>query len=145
MVGLLKRFARDRCFMIASMMLLVGVCAGCGSRASVGQVQGKVTLDGSPLAAGAIATVPDAGRGAHGAIENGVFELGTFGENDGALIGTHKVAVVAYEQAKNAGPESPTGKLLVPQRYTNPETSGLTIEVKAGEVNTPTLNLTSQQ
>jgi hypothetical protein len=31
----------------------------------------------------------------------------------------------------------------VPQRYVSPDTSGLTIEVKAGEENAPVLELTS--
>ena len=51
--------------------------------------------------------------------------------------------VVAYDRAANAGPESGNGKLLVPQRYVNPESSGLKIDVKAGEENTPTLKLTT--
>jgi hypothetical protein len=119
-------------------------CAGCGSKSSLARVRGKVLLDDKPLAAGSIVTIPESGRGAHGAIADGEFELGTFGNNDGALPGVHKVAVVAYESAAGQGAESGTGKLLVPQHYTSPESSGLTIEVKAGEVNEPTLKLTSQ-
>jgi hypothetical protein len=119
------------------------VCAGCGAKSSVAQVHGKVELDGKPLQSGAVSTIPLAGRGAHGAIRDGSFELGTFGQNDGALIGTHKVAVIAYEPTPGKGPEAGPGKLLVPQRYANADTSGLEIEVKAGETNTPTLKLTS--
>jgi hypothetical protein len=89
-------------------------------------------------------TLPPAGRGANGPIAaDGSFELRTFAKNDGALVGTHKVAVVTYAPTGKSGPEAGLGKLLVPDRYINPETSGLTIEVKAGEVNTPTLELTS--
>jgi hypothetical protein len=102
-----------------------------------------VLLDDKPLASGSVVTLPQSGRGAKGAIANGEFELSTFGNRDGALIGTHKVAVVANEPSKGIDAEAAPGKLLVPQRYTNPETSKLTIEVKSGEVNTPTLTLTS--
>jgi hypothetical protein len=107
------------------------------------QVHGKVTLDGKPLADGAVVTKPESGRGAQGFIRNGEFELGTKGKNDGASIGTHAVAVIAQEKPANAGPESKAGQLLVPERYTNPDTSGLTIDVQAGD-NTPTLELTSK-
>ncbi len=90
-------------------------------------------------------TLPPSGRGANGVIApDGSFELRTFGRNDGALIGTHKVGVVSYASSGKTGPEAGQGKLLVPERYTNPETSGLTIDVKAGQTNTPTLKLTSQ-
>jgi hypothetical protein len=91
-----------------------------------------------------IATLPAAGRGASAKIQSdGTFELSTEGKKDGATIGTHKVSVVAYDAPANAGPEAGAGKLLVPQRYTNPDSSGLTIEVKAGETNAPELKLTS--
>jgi hypothetical protein len=105
-------------------------------------VRGKVTLDGQPLAAGAIVTRPKAGRGAQGVIRNGEFMLGTMGSDDGASIGTHQVGVVAQEKPQGAGPEAKPGKLLVPERYTNPDTSELMIEVKPGN-NTPTLELKS--
>lgn len=115
---------------------------GCGAnKSTVAQVHGKVVLDGKPLANGTIVTRPQAGRGSQGVISNGEFELGTFGRDDGALIGTHAVAIVAEEKGEG-GPEGKTGKLLVPQRYTNPDTSGLTIEVVSGD-NRPELKLTS--
>jgi hypothetical protein len=124
-------------------ILIAIACSGCGSKSPVARVRGKVLLDDKPLAMGSVVTLPRAGRGATGAINDGEFELSTFGTGDGALIGTHKVAVVANEPSNSTDAEAPPGKLLVPQRYTNPATSGLTIEVKAGEVNTPTLKLTS--
>ena len=94
-------------------------------------VKGKVLLDGRPLTTGNVGTIPTAGRGAHGDIQaDGTFELFTYSKNDGALLGKHKVGVVAYDSTGHKGPESPYGKLLVPQRYTNPETSGFTIDVQ---------------
>ena len=107
-------------------------------------VNGKVLLNGQPMSAGSVGTVPAAGRGAHGDIQpDGTFELHTFAQHDGALIGPHKVAVTAYDASAGKGPESEYGKLLVPKRYTNYEISGLTIDVKADEPNTPTLELKS--
>jgi hypothetical protein len=142
MLTQLFRVDRRRYCWTTSIVLFVIACAGCGKKSTVAAVRGKVLLDDQPLTAGAIMTLPKGGRGAQGAIHNGEFELGTFAKNDGALIGTHQVAIVAYEGGLGRGPEAKLGKLLVPQRYTNPETSGLTIEVEPGE-NTPTLKLTS--
>ncbi len=107
-------------------------------------VKGKVTLNGQPIKSGNIMTLPsNGGRGAAAPIgPDGSFELKT-GTDMGALIGTHKVAVVAYEGTGKSGPEAGVGKLLVPDRYINPETSDLSIDVKAGEANSPTLDLKS--
>jgi hypothetical protein len=105
-------------------------------------VHGKATLDGQPIAFGTVVTMPDNGRGAQGVIKNGEFQLGTNAASDGALVGIHKVAVIAQEPSQG-GPEGKPGKLLVPEKYTNPTSSGLTIEVKSGETNTPTLELKS--
>jgi hypothetical protein len=58
-------------------------------------------------------------------------------------VGEHKVAVVAYERPASAGPESGNGKLLVPQQYTNPESSGLTLDVPPGGKDDVEINLTS--
>ena len=72
---------------------------------------------------------------------NGAFTLSS-GREPGALVGTHQVAVVAYEGAASSSPEAPQGKLLTPQRYATAATSGLSLDVTSGE-NTPTLELTS--
>jgi hypothetical protein len=115
---------------------------GCGQKSSLGTVRGTVTLDGKPLPSGNIVTLPDAGRGARGVIHDGQFELGTEATSDGVVIGTHRVAISANEPGSGSGPEATAGKSLVPIRYSNPSTSGLTVEVKAGN-NTPELKLTS--
>lgn len=123
----------------------VVVVIGCGRPGStVAPVNGRVLLDGQPLTQGRVVTAPSAGRGASGVIQpDGSFELRTSDGLIGALIGTHKVAVVAYEGTGASGPEANYGKLLVPQRYVTPETSGLEIEVKADGDNAPVLKLTS--
>jgi hypothetical protein len=100
----------------------------------MGRVHGTVTIDGKPLASGSVVTLPNSGRGARGLITNGEFDLGTSGTTDGAIVGKHKFAVSAQEQ-QQGGPEGPAGKLLVPERYTNPETSGFTFDVKPGDNN----------
>jgi len=119
---------------------------GCGSgHPAVAPVKGKVLLDGQPLHTGSVNTLRGAGRGAHGEIKSdGTFVLRTFAKSDGALLGTHKVAVAAYDGTGPKTPETPYGKLLVPQRYTNPETSNLSIEVDSGGTDSVVLELTTK-
>lgn len=127
-------------------LVLTSVCAGCGpKRPTTAPVKGKVLLDGRPLTTGNVGTFPTAGRGAHGDIQpDGTFELHTYSKNDGALLGKHKVGVVAYDTSGPKGPESPYGKLLVPQVYTNPETSGFTIDVQPGGIDDVVLEMTTK-
>jgi hypothetical protein len=121
---------------------------GCSQDEKLGIVHGTVQLDGKPLKNGTVRFVPAAGRAATGKIgSDGTYTLGTFGESDGAVIGAHKVAVVAYEAGTDARPpyETPNekSKTLVPQRYMAVGTSGLTFEVKPGE-NQADFNLSSR-
>jgi hypothetical protein len=137
-----ERSTTISCFCTIALSVVPLAFMGCGNnKSSVGTVHGKVMLNDKPLANGTIVTRPNAGRGSQGIISNGEFELGTFSRNDGALIGTHQVAIIA-EEKRDSGAEAKAGKLLIPQRYTNPDTSGLAIEVKPGD-NTPELILTS--
>ncbi len=126
----------------AAIMLPV---AGCGpSRPTTIPVSGAVTLDGKPAAGAQVMLVPeDGGRPAEGTTDDsGRFTLGTFEAGDGALPGRHAVTVVARRiSGVNAdadgleGDVAPGGvkvQWLVPERYSNPKTSGLTAEVAKG-------------
>src|SRR5436190_1962139 len=115
---------------LAFATLLLFNSPGCGAKSDTGIVHGKVMLDGKPLTSGTVMTLPPAGRGAAGVIQDGDFDLKTNGK-EGAVAGTHKVGVSANEQPQGAGPEAPAGKSLIPDKYTNPNSSGLTIDVKA--------------
>ena len=117
---------------------LFGIVGCGGSDSNLGKVEGVVLLNGKPVPSGKVVFQPAAGRGAVGVIQpDGTFTMGTYGDTDGAVIGEHKVAIVAYEAAKVGRPD-PTAprapvKALVPERYLAPGTSGLTFEVKAGD------------
>lgn len=131
---------------IASLMSMLFACIGCGpGLPPTAPVKGKVLLNGQPLTTGRVITVPEAGRGANGIIQpDGSFELSTYGDRDGAAIGKNKVGIVAYEDTGRHGPEAGYGRLLVPERYANPETSQLTINVKVDQENVVELNLTTK-
>ncbi len=110
---------------------------GCGGDSKLGRVDGIVRVGGKPLTSGKVVFQPAAGRGAMGQIgADGTFTLGTFGESDGALLGAHKVAIIAYEGATQGRPD-PTAqrtsaKPAVPAKYLALGTSDLTYEVKPG-------------
>jgi hypothetical protein len=117
---------------------LLLVLLGCGQESKLGRVHGVVRLDGNPLSSGTVRFVPEAGRAAEGQIQSdGSFTLGTYGSSDGALIGPHKVAIIAYEASGDGRPayamRGQSSKALVPQRYMSTGTSGLTFDVKPGE------------
>ncbi len=122
--------------------------SGCGGADSkLGRVDGVVRLNGKPISAGTVEFLPAAGRAAHGKIQSdGTFTLGTYGDADGALLGMHKVAVVAYHPGKVGRPDpavrSTSLKPLVPERYLAAGTSNLTFEVKPGD-NHAELDLTT--
>ena len=129
--------------------VLLLICAayltGCGSgRVAVAPVKGTVTLDGKPLANGTIAFESTGQRPATGRIEKGeIVEVTTYQTGDGAPLGKHQVAVWASEEAASAVTANPgegkiganymSGKSLVPAMYNDPNTSGLTAEIKRGE------------
>jgi hypothetical protein len=139
--------ANNRCGGVHTVIAALGAVAvlcGCGGGLDLVPVQGKVTLDGKPLTKGHVLTQPAAGRGSNGNIQSdGTFTLSS-GREAGALVGTHAVAVVAYENETALGAESDFGKLLVPKKYTNFQTSMLSIEVKADDDNEPVLELVSR-
>lgn len=105
---------------------VLGTCCGCGDgRPARVPVAGTVLIDGAPLRHGFIQVIPANGRVAQASIDSdGKFILSTFGDNDGCLPGTHKVAVIGLE---TKGPSSQMWH--APKKYMNPDTSDLTVTV----------------
>ena len=105
-------------------------------------VQGTVIYNGKPLPYGTVSFQPEAGLPAIGTIQSdGSFTLTTYSTGDGAIIGSHKVAVIATEADAGTAPpidpnaEMPAPKFVIPAKYTSYSTSGLTAEVMEGEQN----------
>jgi hypothetical protein len=118
---------------VFSLMLVVG-CGPKGDMATA-PVKGKVTYNGAPLPSGTVMFVPEQGPAATGEIRpDGTYSLGTYGTNDGAVLGNHKVSITAIADMGDMLPEaqSPTPPPLVPQKYLSHESSGLVVEVKSG-------------
>lgn len=140
-----------RSMLLGSWGLLLLVAGGCGSGNTTIPVEGVVTLDGQPLEGAAVNFVPDPkGRPAHGETDAaGKFQLSTFAPGDGAIPGVHKVGVSKIEKPVGAPGLTPDGKpqlsgpptglgpppmpkALVPAKYLNPSTSGITVTVEKG-------------
>lgn len=118
--------------------------AGCGpSRPATVRVEGTVTLDGQPVEGAAVQFIPASGSPAHGLTDAaGRFTLTTFDDGDGAMPGQHRITVqknkvtgaAADEHGLETGvPTSPPAiEWLIPEKYSQPDTSGLTAEVQRG-------------
>jgi hypothetical protein len=116
--------------------LCCGVCWGCGTAGSgtmppLIPVKGKVTYKGSPVTKGTIKFQPDGyGRPATAKLQpDGTFVLGTNKEGDGVVAGHHQVSI------KDTG--SHPAKELIPKKYTQRNTSGLTADVDAERTEFP--------
>jgi hypothetical protein len=119
---------RVRLAALALVCMLLAASAGCGtsSGAFTGAtvpVKGTVTYKGKALTQGEVVFEPESGgREAHGTIQpDGSFELTTYGPGDGAVIGTHRVAVTGTAR-----------KVNVPARYRNVSASKVEVEVSEG-------------
>jgi len=120
--------------------LAAAVAIGCTKKGGLATapVSGKVTYRGKAVPTGTVMFVPSEGPAATGEIgTDGTYKLTTCHPDDGAVIGKHKVTITALQGMGDALPEqrSPTPPPLIPAKYLNDETSGLTAEVKAGTKN----------
>lgn len=124
---------RSRVWWRWAMVAACLVAVGCGRRIALVPAEGRVTLDGKPLEFGAVMVQPTAGPAAQGKINSdGTFRLGTFKPDDGAIPGPATVRVMCRKDITQPGGERAYGPSLVPDRYTRFDTSGLTVEIKAG-------------
>jgi hypothetical protein len=133
--------SRLRLALLVVALLVVGGC-GRSDRPPLGKVSGVVKLDGTPVPNASVMFTPIAGgRPASGTTDAaGRFSLTTFDQGDGALIGEHRVTVICVETtglpqtsdglSGEIGPEGIQEKWITPQKYSLPETSGLTQTVE---------------
>lgn len=114
-------------------LLCLGL-VGCGARGpKLVPVEGKVTLGDKPVTNGTVILYPDLARGnqspeePRGEIDaQGNFKV-TTGARTGAAPGAYKVAVTAAEKIDPNNPYFT--KWLVPEKYIDFRTSGLSFEV----------------
>jgi len=116
---------RAICNLVVCIGLVVSLTA-CGGGASdtptLGQVTGKVTLDGAPLADAFVTFMPEKVRASAATTDSeGKYELIYIRNEKGASIGNHKVTVRKLKDEKET----------IPKKYSGDDTE-LTADVKAG-------------
>ncbi|QEG32909.1 hypothetical protein [Bythopirellula goksoeyrii] len=115
---------------------LAATLTGCDHGPQVVPVEGTVYYNDEPLPFGSVMFQPQMGQPAGARLnEDGTFELSTFSEFDGAIVGQHKVKVTCYasqspqiENKKSVG-EQTLGPSLIPEKYTYSDQSGLSVEI----------------
>jgi hypothetical protein len=127
--------------LIAAMALV-----GCGEAQPTGDIvqvvpaSGVLTLKGKPLAWYQVAAYPQDNRPAMGVTDaEGRFRLGTNMADDGAVVGSHRVAVT-FVGPPNTNPNEgitefsppPVPKEKMARKYASADTSGLTIVIPEG-------------
>ncbi len=125
-----------RCLTLCALLFAVAVVAtGCGNP----KVVGKVTFaDGSPLTQGTVNFTDDKILCKGTIKKDGTFEMRTLKPGDGVPPGTYKVYLTEttrFGDAIESTSLDATSAMHetvddVPPKYSNPEQSGLTIEVK---------------
>ncbi|WP_422926626.1 hypothetical protein [Singulisphaera sp. PoT] len=147
----MRKFVRISTTAIATILTLTGSIAltGCGSDDGIGKrfpVSGTVKYKGQPLKTGSINFIPDdpqTARPASGTLDDeGNYSLTTQNPGDGAMGGSYKVSVTAYEMDKTKTASPPRGgsadqvvvakargKSLIPIKYSGTQTSNLSATV----------------
>jgi hypothetical protein len=123
--SLMWQFVRTSFLAIAA---AVAVASGCGDgRPARVPVSGQVLIDGEPLQFGSVRFVPAGGRASYGELDkDGRFKLTCYGENDGVVLGKHRVEVAAGEPIG-----STKMKWHAPKKYANFASSPLEQEINA--------------
>ena len=136
-----RSFAKHSRWLAWLLIIVALPLVGCGSnsnRPKTAMVRGKVTYDGKPLELGSLLFIPKAGGPpAQGNIaSDGTYQLGTFTETDGAVVGEFQVIISAWTQPKG-GPGLPEDAIrgdagpisLIPEIYGDITKSGLSATV----------------
>jgi hypothetical protein len=114
----------------AGLLGLVLFLAGCSSGPATGQLTGKVLFDGKPVSAGSVKCVDALGKVHNMAISpEGKYRLPR------VAVGLARFAVETHTRVPE-GMRTPTEAekpIALPERYSNPDTSGLQVEVRRGE------------
>lgn len=143
---------------LCPVMCVVGLalsgCGGAKDAPELAPASGSITYQGKPLVKAQVVFASETGaRVSHGITdENGRYQLGTFLPGDGAVVGKQRVTVVAQGPPRPPPPGTPgagmpggpslPGLPLISEKYFQPQTSGLTAEVRPREDNVFDIELT---
>lgn len=123
--------------------IMLGVPSGCEpGTESRALVRGRVSYKGVLVRTGTIVFTPDTLRGTSGPLArseiqaDGSYALQTEGKA-GAIVGWHRVTVMAVETNPVNSPSGDVNmpRSLLPDKYRDPELSGLSCEIRSGQEN----------
>jgi hypothetical protein len=146
MMGLSRKSRRlgwITCLWGVGVLSVVG-CGSGGYSGPTGAVTGRVTLDGQPIPQGSVVSfVSEAGFTATATVSSdGSYQLQTAG-NPEIPVSTYKVSIVPPAQAMSetdydkymsgeGGDATETPSEVIPPKYADPATSGLSFDVEQG-------------
>lgn len=129
-----RRLLWNRSLVGACFAVTMLVLAGCHGGSGLVPVKGKVMVGDKPVNNGYVIYYPDVAKGntsmeePRGAIDaEGNFELLSNGVDRGVTPGWYKIAVTAAEKLDPNNPYFT--KWLIPEKYIDPKTSKLAVEV----------------
>jgi len=136
------RLSTSRC--LIAVLLAIVLASGCDSALEpMTSVRGKVTYRGVPLHTGTIVFTPDESRGTTGPMARaeiraeGTYELSTEDQR-GARAGWYRVTIMAMDGSPGS---YSMPRSLLPDKYRDPELSGLSCHVKSSQENIVDFNL----
>ena len=118
---------------VGLLVLVLGIgLSGCGGKSgpTLVQLSGTILFEGRPIPPGTLTFVPKEGQGptATGTIADaGHFTVSTHHPGDGITPGAYRIRVESWETPPTMG--GPPPKSAVPEKYTNMNTTDLTLDV----------------
>ena len=115
------------------LVLVLGIgLSGCGGKSgpTLVQLSGTILFEGRPIPPGTLTFVPKEGQGptATGTITDaGHFTVSTHHPGDGITPGSYRIRIESWETPPTMG--GPPPKSAVPEKYTNMNTTDLTLNV----------------
>ncbi|MEX2307995.1 MAG: hypothetical protein WD738_10405 [Pirellulales bacterium] len=143
---------------VAVLTLLVIVFGGCGSKGTTTvPIRGEVLYNGAPLKnvpqglVRYMPKTPESGRQASGRIQpDGSFVLTTFKQFDGVVPGDYNIVISAYssqpasrQEVEASGGAGAQPRLIIPKKYLDPTTSGISDIVDSGHSGFKRIDLTN--
>ncbi|WP_435018891.1 hypothetical protein TA3x_000880 [Tundrisphaera sp. TA3] len=130
-----KALRRARLLAVAAATLAAFACGSSGPE--MARVSGKVTYKGNPVPKGTVTFLPASPEGRNATAEiqpDGSYTLQTQDPGDGAMLGDYAVTVYSHDEpVLDYVPTKPVPKkILTPQKYEKPDTSGLKAKVVSG-------------
>ena len=119
---------------VATSVCLLTMLVGCDRGPARVLVSGKVLLDGKPLTFGSVMFQPPGGQPLADIQADGSFVMDTPGAGPGSVVGPNQIRVTCYSNQDpsvvvDPNREPGAGKSLIPEKYNDFNTSGLTIDI----------------